>query len=127
MTPDQIERLAAVGNALRPDWAFASLRTFIATKLAHRAYGDTAVAIAYVATKTPTKTPRLLVESGPWWNASDEQGTHRPPKHDEACRVCGRWLESCVCGEHASRPAQAATNPAEHIARIRANLRGTEK
>lgn len=71
MTEDEVARLAALGTALRPTWAASSLRTFIARHVAHnRAYGDTAVALSWIATKTKTETPRLLLEPGPWWKAA---------------------------------------------------------
>ena len=92
MTPDEIARLAAMGNALRPAWPVASLRTFIERNLHARAYGDAAVALAWVATRTKTDTPRLLLEAGAWWKAANvENGTApRPPKPVESCADCGR-------------------------------------
>lgn len=87
-----LNRLAAMGAALRPDWPAASLRTFLERNLVDRTYGDVAVALAWVATRTRTETPRLLLESGAWWKAAGTEGTStpRPPRRDEACATCGR-------------------------------------
>ncbi len=99
--PDQIARLAALGNALRPDWPVASLQTFIERNLSARAYGDVAVALAWVGSRCPeTATPRLLLESGPWWKAAvldDPQRAHRhPPKpHEECGKHPGQYRLSC--------------------------------
>jgi hypothetical protein len=98
MTPDEVARLAALANALRPDWPAASIRTYIARHLAHvRAYGDTAVALAWIATKTHTETPRLLLEAGPWWQAALSDGQTAPRREpwdrQVACDVCERTAD----------------------------------
>ena len=49
----------------------------------------------------------------------------RPPRRDEACPVCNRYRDQCDDPEH--RPQPAAPDPATHIARIRASLRGTSQ
>jgi hypothetical protein len=99
MTPDQIERLAALGTALRPDWPQASLRTFIADNLHWRAYGDIAVALAWVAAKeVGTETPKLLLRDGLWWKACNVDGhtTRHPPKaHEECPEHPGEYQLSC--------------------------------
>lgn len=98
MDANEIARLAGMGQALRPDWPQRSLRTFIETNLGARAYADVAVALAWVATRTTTETPRLLLEPGPWWRATvtpGEQG-YRPPRKDEECQVhLGSYADSC--------------------------------
>lgn len=126
---NEIQRLAAMGQALRPDWPARSLRTFIERNLADRAYGDVAVALAWVATRTRTDTPRLLLEAGAWWKAAGTEGnsTLRPPKRDEACATCGRretdhasrWI-----GDHEYTPLAHATKGrnANGIADVRAAL-----
>lgn len=92
MEQTEIQRLAAMGNALRPDWHPRSLATFIDRNLASRAYADVAVALAWVATRTKTDTPRLLLEAGAWWQAAatGNSSAPRPPKPHEACADCGR-------------------------------------
>ena len=104
------ERLAAAGNALRPDWPVKSIMTAL---LDHRdrAYRDVAVALAYIATDPDTRTPARLKESGPWWSAVATQSrgcrtTFRATRTRGRCirvlsagrarfrrhRICGSWL-----------------------------------
>ena len=121
MNESEIQRLAAAANALRPDWPTASLRTFIANKLADRAYRDAAVAFAWVAADERTKTPARLLEAGPWWQISTENGTPRPPKPEQACPDCGRHRDKCLCDEpphHRERSAHTT----DHITALRAEL-----
>lgn len=68
----EVERLAAMANALRPDWPTRSLQTHIAANHMQRAYRDLACALAYVATDPQTKTPARLIEAGPWWQVTPE-------------------------------------------------------
>lgn len=68
MNRTEAERLAKMANGLRPDWPWNSLVTFIETHLAERSYRDAAVALAYVACEPDTRTPRRVLEAGPWWN-----------------------------------------------------------
>lgn len=92
MQPNEIDRLAAMASCLRPDWPTKSLATFLTRNLADRAYGDVAVALAWICTRTKTETPRLLLEAGPWWKASVVEGgglAPRPPRKEEACATCG--------------------------------------
>lgn len=70
----ELERLAAMGNALRPEWPVKSLLTHLRNHHATRAYRDLAVALAWVATDPATLTPARLAESGPWWRATEESG-----------------------------------------------------
>lgn len=63
----EIERLAASAHDLRPDWPISSLVTWLQADHAHRAYRDVAVALAYVATDSDTRTPKRMNETGPWW------------------------------------------------------------
>ena len=48
MNETELARLAAMGNALRPDWPAQSLKTFLHA-FAVNAYRDVAVALAWVA------------------------------------------------------------------------------
>ena len=68
MNRTEIERIAKAINGLRPDWPWNSLVTFIGTHLSERAYRDVAVALAYVACEAETRTPKRVLESGPWWH-----------------------------------------------------------
>ena len=70
---DETERLAAMANALRPDWPVKSLATFIVNELTRRTYREVAIALAWVATDPATDTPKRMLEAGPWWNASRAQ------------------------------------------------------
>ena len=129
---NEIQRLAHMANALRPDWPARSLATFLSKNFADRAYGDVAVALAWIATRTKTETPRLLLEAGAWWKASalDGGGTaQRPPRKDEACATCGRrehdhasrWI-----GDHPFTPLTQATKhrSSDGITAVREALRG---
>jgi hypothetical protein len=97
-TDNQIERLAAMTNAIRPEWPIRSLVTLL-TKHAARPYRDLAVALAWVATDARTKTPARLAEAGPWWTATSmtegqgpTQSRMRCPDHPEqkagSCAEC---------------------------------------
>ena len=68
MNRTEVERLAKAANSLRPDWPWNSLVTFIETHLSDRAYRDAAVALAYVCADPETRTPKRILEPGPWWN-----------------------------------------------------------
>lgn len=69
-TDNEIQRVAAAANALRPEWPIRSLITILSTKYAHRPYRDLAVALAWIAADPSTKTPARLAEAGPWWQAT---------------------------------------------------------
>ena len=130
MDANEIERLANLGAALRPDWARRSLKTFIERNLAGRTYADTAVAIAWVCTRTKTDTPRLLLEAGPWWRASmtETDATPRPPKRAEACATCGRpeWAHDSGWVDHAWTDLDTATEGRSNRANLaRAQLAST--
>ena len=89
---DETERLAAMANALRPDWPVKSLATFIVNELTRRTYREVAIALAWVATDPATDTPKRMLEAGPWWNASRAQAA-------TVSVVVTR------CGEHPEHPA----------------------
>jgi len=122
MDINEINRLAAMASSLRPDWPAKSLRTFLERNMSNRAYGDVAVALAWVCTRTRTDTPRLLLEAGAWWKATATEtgGSPRPPKREEACETCGLreglHLGNPVLGDHSFRPL-APTRYAEDDAR----------
>ena len=89
---DETERLAAMANALRPDWPLKSLTTFIVNELTRRTYREVAIALAWIATDPATDTPKRMLEAGPWWNASRAQAA-------TVSAVVTR------CGEHPEHPA----------------------
>lgn len=107
-TRDEIQRIAAAMNALRPDWPVRSLVTFLESHQAGKPYRDLAIAAAAVATDVRTQTPNLLNEHGAWWSAAQAAtgntgpaSVPRPddprctvPGHDrELARNC-RWCRS---------------------------------
>ena len=69
--PNEIERIAAAMNALRPAWNARSLITFL-RKHEARPFRDLAVAAIAVAVDPRTETPKLLDGFGPWWKAAQE-------------------------------------------------------
>lgn len=89
---NELQRLAAMANALRPDWPVRSVLTALRTRHSTRAYADLAVALAWVAADPASKTPARLDEPGPWWTAVSPAGT----------TLVGRRME---CPEH---PGQRA-------------------
>lgn len=130
MTPDEAARCAEAANRLRPDWPVGSLLTFIRTHLQHRAYGDVAVALTWICTKTQTRTPRLILEAGPWWQAAvaddPSRSVRQPPRAgaDPECRIhVGEFADSCracaadqLAGDERSRPARPVPRlPAEAV------------
>lgn len=135
MDANEIQRLAAMGAALRPDWPARSLGTFIERNLGARAYGDVAVALAWVAARTKTETPRLLLEAGPWWKAAagDSHHTPRPPRKAEECQTHpGNWRESChgcaadgLAGDQTAPADPRRPDGGAPLDRIRAELRST--
>lgn len=108
MTETEIERIAAAINALRPDWPVPSLKTLMKSKLYARARRDVAVALAWVACDSDTKTPARVLESGPWWQAVVAEGPTGGHQHParihglgegdprEICVVCSLLREDCT-------------------------------
>lgn len=93
---NDIARLAAMTNLLRPDWPISSLITWLTNDHAHRTYQDLAVALAWIATDPDTKTPKRMNESGPWWqavtvavNATQRMSNSGPPRPEDACPIDG--------------------------------------
>jgi hypothetical protein len=129
MNDNEIQKLAAMASALRPDWHAKSLRSFIEKNLSSRTYADCAVAFAWICTHTKTETPRLILEAGAWWKAAGVENTSpaRQPKRAEACADCGRspvdhhgtWI-----GDHPFVPLSqaAARRSPDGAARVRAEL-----
>jgi hypothetical protein len=110
----QIERLAAMANALRPDWPLRSIQTHIENNHTHRAYRDLAIALAYVATDSESSTPARLKQPGPWWRASlvgDETPT--PPGRCGDCHEFHGTDAPCPGRRDTDHATVAATGLAE--------------
>lgn len=138
MNENEINRIAAMANALRPDWPLASLRTLLAgPDLRNRSRRDVAVALAWVACETETMTPARVIESGPWWHAANvetpERVVRKPPKaHEECGRHPGQYRLSCggcAADRRAIRDeaeaqvaAQTATTKEEALATMRRDV-----
>lgn len=131
-TRDEIQRIAAAMNALRPDWPVRSLVTFLESHQAGKPYRDLAIAAAAVATDVRTQTPNLLNEHGPWWTAAQAAtgntgpaSVPRPddprctePGHDrELARNC-RWCRSeQIAPDPATVPDPSYALSPEQVAR----------
>lgn len=127
MNETEIDRIAAAANALRPDWPLASLRTLLTRpQIVNRPRRDVAVALAWVACDSTTKTPARVLEAGPWWHAAATDGSASTPSHPkptEACTTCGRRHSTTPpCCDEPSRRRSKATP--EAIRAARAALRG---
>jgi hypothetical protein len=90
-TENQIERLAAMANAIRPEWPIRSLLTILTRDHATRPYRDLAVALAWIATDAKTKTPARLAEAGPWWTATSMTEGAGPGQSRMQCADHERW------------------------------------
>lgn len=114
-THEERQRLAMMGNALRPDWPPKSLYSLLTDDevLVKRAYRDVACALAWVATDVETRTPKRLAEPGPWWGNAATQVRPRPASFDKAvhCERCGivhTTLSPCSPPDERSHGAGAA-------------------
>lgn len=104
MNQTEITRLVAAAASLRPDWPHSSLLTFITQELAGRPYRDAAVALTWVATDPDTKTPRRVLEAGPWWQAiadPSQRGATPDLSKGHKCQSCPGWVvpgDGHTCG-----------------------------
>jgi hypothetical protein len=111
-THEERQRLAAMGNALRPDWPVGSLYTLLTHEIVvKRAYRDVAAALALVATDPETRTPARLHEPGPWWQASVKHSPDRAPSFDPMCHVCWEPHDPAVSCAVPPRPRE----PRDHL------------
>lgn len=142
MNDTEIKRLAHAVNELRPSWPISSLTTFIQRSLGNRIYRDAALALIWVALDVDaagnyvTKTPKRVLEFGPWWKAAEVAGTANqlnklPPKRTEECRThIGQYADNCGgCRSdqiaESDYPEESAMNPT-HLtgaAMVRAAMR----
>jgi hypothetical protein len=116
---NELQRLAAAANQLRPEWPVRSLLTLLTRNHSARSYRDLAVALAWVACDPSTKTPERLAQPGPWWLATSmsegtgpsQQGMRcvdHPAHHVAHCPEC---VQSAV-----PRPATCvAPTPSRHL------------
>lgn len=99
MNENEMGRIAAAANALRPDWPIKSVLTILEKPfLSNRTRRDVAVAIAWVACESDSKTPARILEAGPWWQASQESGQRaprNPQPHEECPKHEGQFRWSC--------------------------------
>lgn len=120
-THDEIQRIAAVMHAIRPDWNPRSLATYLERNHAARAYRDLAIAGVYVATDERTQTPKLLEQHGPWWVAARGVGENVTPLHFPRCpepghtsyaaHNCGACRAEHLAAEHDDQPPTPRDTP----------------
>jgi len=119
---NEISRIAAAISDLRPDWPAASLRTLMKNpELKSRPRRDVAVALAWIACEADSKTPKRVLEAGPWWRAAavENPSTAKgPPKAEEACPIHGGFRDRCsgcaadrLVDDTTTRPAPTRTGP----------------
>lgn len=95
MNEVETHRIAAAINQLRPDWPIASIKTLLQRPgLANRHRRDVAVALAWVACESESKTPARVLEAGPWWQGSTESTSPRVPS-DDCCWTCNYTQRIC--------------------------------
>lgn len=129
MNRAEIEQLATAVSALRPDWRWDSLVTFLTKHAAHRPLWDAARALVWIALEPghdagtfDHETPRLFTEPGPWWSQQvvvDPKTAHTPTPIG--------WCSLHGCEDSRNNPCRAcidarsnALRDPDVIARIRA-------
>ncbi len=120
MNRTEVERIAKAINGLRPDWPWNALCTFIEGHLTDRAYRDVAVALAFVACDPDTRTPKRVLEAGPWWHVGPPSARHTEPGIVTYCehgRPSGSHCPDCT------QPVERPTP--ERIAAIRRAARAS--
>lgn len=115
-TTDEIQRIAAAMNALRPDWRTTSLVTFLTKHHSARAYRDLAIAGVAVATDARTQTPHLLNEHGPWWAAAQTAAGNATDHRYARCQEPGHssfpaWNCAACRSEKLAADDQQTTAP----------------
>ena len=98
MNENEIQRIAAATNALRPDWPISSLVTLLNRPgLVNRTRRDAAVALAWIACDSATKTPARVLEAGPWWQAVADTADGGAPRINwlDRCHVCNYPEATC--------------------------------
>ncbi|HEY2086278.1 MAG TPA: hypothetical protein VGH54_09665 [Mycobacterium sp.] len=87
-TINELERVAAMAVALRPDWVLSSVLTNLKANHGTRPFRDLAVAVAWIATDPDTLTPGRLLEAGPWWEATTPKAPANATKRNSG--ICDR-------------------------------------
>jgi len=107
MNEVEISRIAAAISDLRPDWPAASIRSLLnRPELKNKPRRDVAVALAWVACETDSKTPARVIEAGPWWKATNAEATGTTVAHtgrtvgraanpEDVCGICDMWRQDC--------------------------------
>lgn len=133
MNRAEIEQLAKAGAAMRTDWRYDSLVTFLTTNAATRPLWDAARALVWIALEPglhageyANKTPRLFTEHGPWW----AQQVVVTTKADEPTPTPIGWCSLHRCEDSTRNPCRLclvdhanALRDAERIQAIRAAAR----
>lgn len=112
-----------MANSLRPDWPVNSLYTLLTHEVTvKRSYRDVALALAWVATDSETRTPARLHEPGPWWQAvATKPHPNQAREHDPMCHTCWTPHDPGVPCDVAPRPRE----PRERLyAEARRAIRG---
>lgn len=131
LTKPQAEALTMLAIAARPSgarrWDGPGVIAALA-KVAHLDLANVVMATMRAAADRNIETPGVIANtsSSCWRERVGERTGAQPPKREEACLTCGRYLDACTCGERRTRPHQQPdpATTAEHIARLRAQLRG---
>lgn len=104
---NELAKIAAVANVLRPDWPARSILKCLSihtgTKLAGKTYRDVLHAMVEVAIDPETKYPARVIEAGPWWQITRPLHPATPtpnapicPDHGETAHKCTRCQDECV-------------------------------
>ena len=120
LTRDQAEALANLVHLLRPEWD----RAGIFTALGHcrqRNELDVAMAAIRAAATPDLRTPGAIPSKGDHWaERLSPVVAPRPPKPAEACRICGRHADRCVCDTAPQvRPIQPAADVSDRVTTLR--------
>ena len=112
-TEQELNRLAAALNAMRPEWPVRSLVTYLTASHSARAFADLSVAAMWIAVDPRTVTPARLGEHGPWWVAAGlstatatptvgpgtEPRCETPGHEHERARACRCCRSEALAGE----------------------------
>ncbi len=134
MNRAEIERIAAGAHRIRPDWRVDSLVTFLSDNFGDHPAWDVGRALVWIALEPGlhpgeyvNRTPRLMLEAGPWWS------TQMPESTQAETPVPIGWCSLHRCEDSSAHPcrecraaaAQALTDAAR-IREIREKARGLE-
>lgn len=118
---DTAERLAHMTHALRPDWPTKSLLTFIRSEMTNHTYREAAISLAWIATDPDTRTPKRVLEQGPWVNATRAEAptvSVIPTRCGEHPTRLARDCPYCAQTETADEPTREA-----HLETMRTAIR----